>query len=76
MVALQQACKQSGLNSEVFGWNVSCDARLYAKIGEMPTIVFGAGSILDAHARDEKIDFNDIVKAAEAMAAFVIEWCG
>lgn len=76
VVALQQACKQSGLNSEVFGWNVSCDARLYAKVGGMPTMVFGAGSILDAHARDEKIDFNDIVKAAEAMAAFVIEWCG
>ena len=76
VVALHQACKKSGLSSEVFGWNVSCDARLYAKVGKMPTMVFGAGSILDAHARDEKIDFNDIVKAAEAIAKFVIRWCG
>lgn len=76
VVALQQACKATGLSSEVFGWNVSCDARLYTKVGKMPTMVFGAGSILDAHARDENIDFNDIVKSAEAMAAFVIEWCG
>jgi acetylornithine deacetylase len=76
VLALQEACKQTGLNSEVFGWNVSCDARLYAKVGGMPTMVFGAGSILDAHARNEKIDFGEVIKAAEAMAAFVIEWCG
>jgi len=76
VVALQQACKETGLTSEVFGWNVSCDARLYANIGKMPTMVFGAGSILDAHARDEKIDFNDILKSAEAIARFVMRWCG
>lgn len=76
VIALQNACKENGLNSEVFGWNVSCDARLYAKLGNMPTIVFGAGSILDAHARDEKIDFDDLVKSAEVIATFIAEWCG
>jgi len=75
VLALQQACRSSGLNSEVLGWNVSCDARLYAKIGGMPTFVFGAGSILDAHARDEKIDFRDIVKASEAVVRFLTDWC-
>lgn len=75
VLALSKACQQTGLNSEVFGWNVSCDARLYAKVGKMPTMVFGAGSILDAHARDEKIDFRDIVKASEAVAKFVMDWC-
>ena len=73
--ALQKSCKESGLDSEVFGWNVSCDARLYAKVGNMPTIVFGAGSIADAHAHNEKIDFNDIIKAAEVIARFIAEWC-
>ncbi len=76
VLALQQACRQTGLNSEVLGWNVSCDARLYARVGGMPTFVFGAGSILDAHARDEKIDFRDIVKASEAVVRFVMDWCG
>ncbi len=76
VLALKDACDNAGLDSDVFGWNVSCDARLYAKLGNMPTIVFGAGSILDAHARDEKIDFNDILKAAEVMANFIIDWCG
>ena len=76
VLALQQACKETGLNSDVFGWNVSCDARLYAKVGKMPTMVFGAGSILDAHARDEKIDFSELVKSSEAIATFLCEWCG
>lgn len=76
VLALQKSCKESGLDSEVFGWNVSCDARLYAKIGNMPTIVFGAGSIVDAHAHNEKIDFNELVKSAEVAARFIAEWCG
>lgn len=76
VVTLKEVCQREGLASEVFGWNVSCDARLYAKIGDMPTIVFGAGSITDAHARDEKIDFNDLVKSAEVIAKFIVEWCG
>jgi len=76
VLALEEACKCSELESEVFGWNVSCDARLYARVGNMPTMVFGAGSILDAHARDEKIVFEDLLKAAEAMVRFLVNWCG
>lgn len=75
VLALEDACRETGLNSEVFGWNVSCDARLYSRIGNMPTMVFGAGSIIDAHARDEKIAFDDLKKSAEAMVRFLIRWC-
>ncbi len=76
VLTLQEACRGAGLDSEVYGWNVSCDARLYSRIGNMPTMVFGAGSITDAHARDEKIVFGDLMKAAEAMAGFLVAWCG
>lgn len=76
VVALQEACRDTGLASEVYGWNVSCDARLYAKVGGMPTIVFGPGSITEAHAKGEKIDMREVAQAAEAMARFVIRWCG
>lgn len=75
VLALEESCKSSGLESDVFGWNVSCDARLYAKIGNMPTMVFGAGSITDAHARDEKVEFADLMKAAETMVRFLMKWC-
>lgn len=75
VTVLDKACKEAGLNSKVFGWNVSCDARLYSRLANMPTIVFGAGSIADAHAKDEKIKFEDIKKAADALVRFIIEWC-
>jgi acetylornithine deacetylase len=40
---LLQCCKDSGVASDIFGWNVSCDARLYAKPGGMPVVIFGPG---------------------------------
>jgi acetylornithine deacetylase len=76
VTTLRNACGDSGISSEVFGWNVSCDARLYAKLAGIPTIVFGPGDFTKAHARDECIDFNQIINAAEALARFAIKWCG
>lgn len=73
--AMKKACADSGNDSEVFGWNVSCDARLYAKVGKIPTFVFGPGKITEAHAKGEKIDFNELVKSAEIAARFIIDWC-
>ena len=75
VTTLAQACQDSDIKSDIFGWNVSCDARLYSRIGGMPTIVFGPGSIVDAHAKNEKIDFLQIAKAAEAVVRFVMKWC-
>lgn len=76
VLELQRACRESGLESEVFGWNVSCDARLYAKVGGMPTVVFGPGSVADAHAVDEKIDFAEVISASETLVRFLLRWCG
>ncbi len=75
VVTLQKAAADSGLGSDVFGWNVSCDARLYAKLGGMPTVVFGPGSVTEAHARGEKIRMSEIAKAAETTVRFILDWC-
>jgi acetylornithine deacetylase len=74
--ALAAACREAGLGSEVYGWNVSCDARLYHHRGKMPTIVFGPGSISDAHAAGEKISVAQMLGAARALALFLVRWCG
>lgn len=70
------ACKQAGLSSEVFGWNVSCDARLYHHRGGMPTVVFGPGEIGQAHATGERIAMSRIAEAAVATALLIASWCG
>jgi acetylornithine deacetylase len=76
VTTLAAACREAGLPSEVFGWNVSCDARLYALRGGMPAIVFGPGSVADAHSSHEQIRIDDIRDAAFALAAWLTEWCG
>ncbi len=76
VTALKHACASVGLDSEVFGWNVSCDARLYAIRGGMPAIVFGPGQVADAHSDHEQICISDMGRAAEALAFWLIGWCG
>jgi acetylornithine deacetylase len=61
---------------QVEGWNASCDARLFFHRGGMPTLVFGAGDLGHAHALDEQIRLDDIVRAAEVLVRFLVRWCG
>ncbi len=74
--AFASAARAAGTPEEVTGWNVSCDARLFAKVGGMPTVVFGPGRIEDAHSVDEKVSMAEVVKAAETVVRVVEEWCG
>jgi acetylornithine deacetylase len=74
--AIQAACKGESLSAELSGWIVSCDARLFNRVGGMPTVVFGAGSLVHAHANDEQVEIRDLLTAAKALAALVVDWCG
>jgi acetylornithine deacetylase len=58
------------------GWTASCDARLFFHRGGMPTIVFGAGDLGHAHGLDERVELDDILRAAEVLARFLTDWCG
>jgi acetylornithine deacetylase len=58
------------------GWTASCDARLFFHRGGMPTLVFGAGDLGRAHALDERVEMDDILRAAEVLARFLADWCG
>jgi len=65
-----------GLEGTPTGWIVSCDARLLAKVGGMPVIVFGVGTLSDAHSDAESVKLTDIVRAAETLVFFTTRWCG
>ena len=75
-VTLNEAVRECGLASEIFGWNVSCDARLYAKLAGLPTVVYGPGDVAQAHSAGESISINDILAAATGLAWFLMRWCG
>lgn len=75
-VAVHQACQELQLGSDVFGWNVSCDARLYKCLADLPTIVFGPSDIRQAHGKGESIGVDEVLTGAEALALSVARWCG
>ncbi|MCS7253434.1 MAG: ArgE/DapE family deacylase [Armatimonadota bacterium] len=71
-----RAASAFGLPSKVTGWNISCDARLYAKLAGIPTIVFGAGEASMAHSACESIAVSEILNGAKVLALGIILWCG
>ena len=71
--------KASGLPPQepVLGWTVSCDARLFAtEYPGMEVLTFGPGQLAFAHADQEQIELEDIRKAAEFIALFILRQTG
>jgi len=75
-VGLNRAALDCGLPSEIYGWNVSCDARLYAKLAGLPTVVYGPSDISQAHSEGERIRVDEMLQAATALATFLARWTG
>ena len=73
---MHQSVLDCGRDSDVYGWNVSCDAALYAKVAGIPTVVYGPSDIIQAHGKDESIVFQDILDGAKALALAIQRWCG
>lgn len=71
VTGLVDAARAAGLPGRVTGFIVSCDARLYARVGGMPTVVFGPGSIAQAHSRGESIAISEVLAAAGVLARFL-----
>ena len=76
VTGMSAVLREAGLDGTPTGWIVSCDARLFAKVGGMPTVVFGAGTLADAHSNRESVRLADIARAAEVLVQFVARWCG
>ncbi len=76
VTTVHQAACDCGIDSEVYGWNVSCDARLYARLANLPTVVYGASDISQAHSDGEKVLWQEVVEGAEGLTNAVINWCG
>jgi acetylornithine deacetylase len=74
-VTLNAAVREFGVASEIFGWNVSCDARLYAKLAGIPTVVYGPSDIAEAHAAGEKVRWAEVLDAAKGLALGIERWC-
>jgi acetylornithine deacetylase/succinyl-diaminopimelate desuccinylase-like protein len=62
---------------EVRGWDVSCDARIFACLyPELAVVTLGPGHLRHAHADDEQLDVHEMVQFAELLAYFILKQCG
>jgi len=66
----------SGSDLAVSGMTASCDAWFYSNQLNIPTVVYGPGSLKVAHSKDGSIELEEIARAAESLARFAIEFCG
>lgn len=76
VASLVAGCAAAGLSSGVHGMSASCDARLYFHRGGMPVVVFGPGSLRDAHSEQERVAVADIALAARALFCMTHSWGG
>jgi len=73
---MEKSVGETGMSPKVEGFIASCDARLFARAGKMPVVVFGPGRLEDAHSTEEKIELDELKLAGEVIARTVINWCG
>ena len=64
---LGAVCRAHGVDPLPEGVPYGSDSTKMVNIGRIPTIVFGPGSIDQAHARDEFVEIAEVVKAAEML---------
>ncbi len=76
MLAAQCVSAVTGRETTPTGLPCGADARFFANLGGMDTIVMGPGSISDAHKPNEYVRVKDFIDAVKAYACLICEWCG
>ncbi|ADV93490.1 ArgE/DapE family deacylase [Bacillus subtilis] len=72
VVSLMNSLNRNGIKQqESYGWCVSCDAHLYQRFTGIPTLIFGAGDLSDAHSAHEKIDIAELQKGILILADYL-----
>jgi len=66
----------TGTLPRVEGKTYSSDMRLFIKVGGIPTMIFGPGDIVQAHAADEFVAVSELEKATKTLALTVLRFSG
>jgi acetylornithine deacetylase len=60
----------------VQGVTYGSDLRLFTNHGGIPAVLYGPGSIFDAHTVNEHVDLEEVIAATRVLAYIVSQWCG
>lgn len=59
----------------VSAFPAGCDARHLAQAG-IPTLIYGPGSMSDAHNANEKVSISQFITCIKTLALTIMDWCG
>jgi acetylornithine deacetylase len=78
VLALRSATRQVlGSDPGVVGWSATCDASILTHVAQVPTVVFGPGSIArDAHRPDESVAVTELAQCARIFASTIVQLLG
>lgn len=74
-VAMGAVLARRGADGVAHPGHFCCDMRHLVNQGGIPTVIFGPGSIAQAHKPDEHIPIADFLAAIEHLIEFVADWC-
>lgn len=66
----------TGQGPVIAGMTGGADMRLFQRFGGMPSVMYGAGDAIEAHAPDESIAIDDLLTATRTIATLLCDWCG
>ncbi|MFI5378368.1 MAG: M20 family metallopeptidase [Tepidisphaerales bacterium] len=76
---MQNFVATPALARPAYNWtafNSGCEAGVRARLHGTPTLVWGPGSLEQAHAVDEFVRFSDVQLVAEYFASLMMHWTG
>jgi acetylornithine deacetylase len=65
-----------GTPPPVFGVPCGTDLRLFTRHAGIPTVLYGPGNVLNAHAADEFVSLREVVTCTKVLARTMLAWCG
>jgi acetylornithine deacetylase len=65
-----------GREVDVVGLEGATDAMIFMRYTDIPAVVFCGGSFATAHAPDEWVEADDVVRSAQALALAIVDFCG
>jgi acetylornithine deacetylase len=64
------------IDGDLGAFNSGCEAGVRWSLHSTPTVVWGPGDLVNAHAVDESVDIEELAACAAMFARTAIEWSG
>jgi acetylornithine deacetylase len=74
--AVLNAARASHEALTVSGMTASCDAWFYNNLLNIPTVVYGPGSLKVAHSKNECVALENLAVSAEVLSRLIMDYCG